>query len=239
MKIYQIEITNYCNNSCSYCPRSEMKRPLGIMSMQTLNFVLKKIENNILRLHHYGESLLDDKLEEKIRFIKERKPDMILFLNTNGRLLSHDRVNSLLEAGIDKFILSYHDEKSLKHIHNIKILKRHRIEIIKMTNKEDVNLNHLKDLGYMVSIKRLRDLGQLKREEILKGDPVERCSFLKNDEVVVLWNGDIVPCCECFDDTYVIGNIQQDNIIENKAFEMCDTCLGYGNDTEETERKEV
>jgi len=216
-----------------------MKRPLGIMDIQTLNFVLKKIENNTLRLHHYGESLLDDKLEEKIKFIKERKPNMTLILNTNGRLLSHDRVNSLIEAGIDKIILSYHDEKSLKHIHHIKILKRHMIEIIKMTDKDDENLDHLKDLGYKVSIKRLRDLGQLKRESILKGDPVERCSFLKNNEVVVLWNGDIVPCCECFDDTYIIGNITQDNIIKNRIFDMCNTCLGYGNDTEETERREV
>jgi len=216
-----------------------MKRPLGIMDIQTLNFVLKKIENDTLRLHHYGESLLDDKLEEKIKFIKERKPNMTLILNTNGRLLSHDRVNSLIEAGIDKIILSYHDEKSLKHIHHIKILKRHMIEIIKMTDKDDENLDHLKDLGYKVSIKRLRDLGQLKRESILKGDPVERCSFLKNNEVVVLWNGDIVPCCECFDDTYIIGNITQDNIIKNRIFDMCNTCLGYGNDTEETERREV
>jgi len=216
-----------------------MKRPLGIMDIQTLNFVLKKIENDTLRLHHYGESLLDDKLEEKIKFIKERKPNITLILNTNGRLLSHDRVNSLIEAGIDKIILSYHDEKSLKHIHHIKILKRHMIEIIKMTDKDDENLDHLKDLGYKVSIKRLRDLGQLKRESILKGDPVERCSFLKNNEVVVLWNGDIVPCCECFDDTYIIGNITQDNIIKNRIFDMCNTCLGYGNDTEETERREV
>ena len=81
MKIYQIEITNYCNNSCSYCPRNQMKRKLGIMSMQVLNFVLKKIENNTLRLHHYGESLLDDKLEEKIKFIKERKPNKLLTLS--------------------------------------------------------------------------------------------------------------------------------------------------------------
>jgi len=216
-----------------------MKRPLGIMEIQTINFILKKIENNILRLHHYGESLLDDKLEEKIKFIKERKPRITLILNTNGSLLSHDRVNSLFEAGLDKIILSYHNEESLKHIHNIKILKRPNIEIIKMTDKDNENLDHLKDLGYKVSIKRLRDLGQLKREEVLKGDPVERCSFLKNNEVVVLWNGDIVPCCECFDDNYILGNITQDNIVVNKPFDMCNTCLGYGNDNKETERKEV
>ncbi len=66
---------------------------------------------------------------------------------------------------------------------------------------------------------------------------VHRCTFLKDNEVVVLWNGLIVPCCECFDDNYVIGNILIDNVVKNKEFEMCKTCWGYGNDLYETERE--
>ena len=235
MRIYQIEITNKCNLKCDYCPRSKMKRPLGVMTYQTLKAVLDTIENKTLRLHHYGESLLDKELESKIKFIKKYKPNLTLILNTNGLLLTKKRTNDLFKAGLDYIILSYHNEKSIQHIKTLPKEFRNRIEITKMSNKKE-NLGKYKDMGYQVSIKRLRNLGQVKKTKKLKGSPVDRCAFLKKNEVVVLWNGDIVPCCECYDDSYVLSNVNLKEVVDNQPFLMCHTCLGYGNDESETER---
>lgn len=236
MKIYQIEITNDCNFDCWYCPRTKMTRRIGYMDYDILSRVMDVIENDTLVLHHYGESLLDSNLEAKIRYIKQRKPDIKLILNTNGSLLNSLRVRKLVEAGLDKIIISWHNERSLDHIRDIELEDRKRIEIIKMTN-EDIDMSFYEALGYKTKIKRLRDLGQVKAEKLQKGNPKDRCAFLKNNEVVILWNGYIVPCCECYDDGVVLGNILKDDKVNNKAFRMCDTCLGYGNYDEETEKK--
>jgi len=235
MKIYQIEITNKCNLTCDYCPRKYMMRKLGVMSIKTLKAVLDNIENDILRLHHYGESLLDEELIEKISFIKTKKPKMILVLSTNGTLLTGEITKALFNAGLSQIIISYHNKDSIKHIKDIDPIYRERIEIIKMSKKEE-NMKYFRDLGYQANTKRLRDLGQIKHKEVLKTNAIDRCSFLKNNEVAILWDGTIVPCCECFDDYYILGNINKDKRVESKWFPLCRSCIGYGNDEKETER---
>lgn len=232
MKIYQLEITNDCNLQCNYCPRQKMIRRIGIVNTGTIIDSIIKNKGKILRLHHYGESLLDNKLEEKIMLIKKLNPDLKLILNTNGTLLTKERAESIFDSGLDYLIISYHMPLSIKYIKQINNKYYSKIEI---THMDDVDLSEYKELGIKVTKKRMRDLGQLKKEKILTTPPEERCSFLKNNEVVVLWDGRIVPCCECYDDTYVIGDVSGSKVV-NKPFELCKTCLGYGNDTKETER---
>lgn len=235
LNIYQIEITNYCNLNCTYCPRTYMKRSLGVMNKQTVDIISNKIKNNIIRLHHYGESLIAlPMLCYAIKQFKEKNIKTIL--NTNGTLLTNEVVTTLFNEGLQHIYLSYHQNESLKFIHEIENQYRNKITILRIANKQDNNIKNelklLQILGYNVEYKRMRDLGQIKKE----GSPVQVCSFLKNNEVVILWDGTIVPCCECFDNNYTLGNILNTDIIENKFFEMCKTCNGYGNDAFETER---
>jgi MoaA/NifB/PqqE/SkfB family radical SAM enzyme len=81
-----------------------MTRYIGYMDFDILKKVTEVIENDTLVLHHYGESLLDTRLEEKIKFIKKAKPNIKLVLNTNGSLLNPLRVRTLLKAGLNKII---------------------------------------------------------------------------------------------------------------------------------------
>ena len=244
MLIYQIEITNNCNFKCSYCPRQFMTRPLGVMSTETIDILAKKIENKVVRLHHYGESLLFlDRTLYAIDSFKRNGIDTIL--NTNGYFLDNDKAQSLFGLGLQKIFLSYHNEKSLEFINEIDKEYRSRINILKICDgsdsnefeKERMTMLKLKSLGYNTEIKNLRDLGQIKKLDFQMFHP--DCSFIKNNEVVILWDGTIVPCCECFDNNFTLGNINETKAVENKFFEMCRTCNGYGNDEIETERAEI
>lgn len=235
MKIYQIEITNICNLKCSYCPRHLMKRKQGIMSMKTLKHIMDKIENNTLRLQHYGESLIDNNIVEKIKYIKKRKPKMNLIINTNGTLITNKIVRELFSAGLTHIIISYHVKESISKLDKISKKYRKNIEVIILENNE--NINKLKELGYKVTIKKLRDLGIIKKNKIFTNNVKERCAFIKYNEVVIEWNGDIVPCCEVYDNHPLLGNIENDLKIKNKPFNMCKYCEGYGNDYSETELK--
>jgi hypothetical protein len=215
-----------------------MKRPLGFMSLRTLKEVMNKIDNDIIRLHHYGESLSHPRIIKFIKVIKQIKPNIQIVINTNGSLLTRKVVNNLFYNGLNKLIVSYHNKKSIENLTKINTTLRNKIEVIKMGDN-DGSLEWLEEISYQVKYKRLRDLGQIEKLRTLKGDPKDRCSFLNNNEVVVLWNGDIVPCCECYDDNVVLGNIHDTHIVNNKVFDMCNTCLGYGNDHNETEKSNI
>lgn len=246
MKIFQIEITNECNFTCHYCPHPIMKRKKEPISYEIIDRIAEVITSKKVRFHHYGESLLElDRLIYAIRKIKEKNINIITELNTNGEYLTKDTCRKVIEAGLDSIIISYHNEKSLLHINEL-IDYKDKITIIKIAPIEDIDkyrerLKGLKEKGFKVQLKRLRDLGQLKADKFREG--YKTCSFLLNNEFVVFSNGNIAPCCEVYENEYILGNIMDPieklNSLENKVFKMCRTCEGYGNDNFETEKIEI
>jgi len=236
MKIYQFEITNDCNFKCPYCPRTtSMTRPVQATTKEIIDRVAEINESPDIRLHHYGESLIEPELTlYAIRKFKEKGTKV--YLNTNGSLLTNDMLKKLFEAGLDGIFLSYHNKLSLKYVDTYDKQYRDKITILKIALPEELKkykkeMFNLKEKGFNVVLKRLRDLGNQNR----KGK-VPKCSFLENNEFVVLSNGKVVPCCEVYDGDYVVGDIWNNIPKENKPFKMCFGCKGYGNTDNETEQ---
>jgi len=237
MNIYQIEITNKCNLSCYYCPRSAMTRPIKTIDKDVIDHICNIITSKKVRLHHFGESLLElDILLYTIKVLNNKK--IKVELNTNGILLTNSNFSSLIKMGLSKLYISFHNYNSIKNLSEIKNDKD-KINILFFDEEKykDIILDLLNN-GFKCFTKRLRDLGQLNNTE--KRSDFKNCSFLVNNEVVVLSNGKIVRCCECFDDSSdcVLGNIWETNI-ENRIIKKCETCLGYSNDHGESEKKNV
>lgn len=255
MNIWQIEITNHCNISCVYCPRTElMTRNIGKMTHETIDKIASVASNDMIRLHHYGESLL--------------YPDLCVYaidtfakhgikagINTNGTAATLKNVKRVFDAGLEEMVLSYHplykrkNEKepaSNRHIQSLidgldkKYLEK--MEVIRVVSPEEETqaIEELKgyaDQGLKCSIKRLRNLGKVFGENDKSFVP--KCSFLDNTEFCVLWDGSIVSCCEVYDarPEWIIGNINDDILPAiNKGCSLCQGCPGYGNSEEETEK---
>lgn len=242
MKIYQVEITNKCNLSCDYCPRNSMTREIGTISDKTLQSVYDNSTNNEIRLHHFGESLIE--FEKTLYATKLFSKKMNVILNTNGTLLDSDKCLKLFENGMHHIFLSYHTQESLKFIFDIDMQYRKSITVLFINTIENLvnmkeEINSIKEMGYSVQLKRLRNLGQICSDKIKK-DYIN-CSFIKENEFVVAWNGDILTCCECFNSEAdeVLGNINVDVIENNQIISKCHTCFGYGNDDNETERVDI
>jgi len=246
MKIYQIEITNACQFRCDYCPRTTaMTRKVGSMSNETINRIADVLTSDSIRLHHYGESLIElDKTLYAIKALKNKNPELVIELNTNGEYLTPETTDKLFEAGLSKVNLSYHFPPSIKHLKNIDPKYRERIEVMKIAHLSEIEkykneLKEVKEIGYKVILKQLRDLGQVNADSAGKGNAWKECSFIKNNEFVVLWDGRIVTCCEVFDGEpeEILGSIFDDSLPEkNKYISKCATCMGYGNGDIETEK---
>ena len=113
-----IETTSVCNRRCSYCPNSNdalrKLRPQKKMDAEVFNRIVDQLAElkykGVIALQHYGEPLMDKGLEERIRQIKEKTPGAQVFIYTNGDFLFPSRLDSLVEAGLDKAIITNHNQ---------------------------------------------------------------------------------------------------------------------------------
>ena len=103
-----IEVTNACNAKCIMCPRDKMTRPIGFMP----DDLFRKIVDNAakagvrrIQLMHYGEPLMDKALPSKIKYVKEKGIEVGIF--TNGALLSAERGEGIIRAGLDEICFSF------------------------------------------------------------------------------------------------------------------------------------
>jgi AdoMet-dependent heme synthase len=103
----QIDITNFCNLSCSHCYHSDHKND-GAISLDNWKDILVQYENLLGYLYLKpsiiicgGEPLLSKNLKPIVSFIRTKWPEAPLTILTNGTLLNHSNVIFLKENNID------------------------------------------------------------------------------------------------------------------------------------------
>lgn len=100
-----IETQTDCNRKCTFCPQHHQERNFKKIEWQ----VYKKIIDELARIGFAGrvalfitnEPLLETRLLKMIRYAKNKSSRLFLDITTNGKLLSINKVDSLLKAGID------------------------------------------------------------------------------------------------------------------------------------------
>lgn len=93
-KVY-IEITNVCNLSCNFCPKT--KRKYKFMEKEEFNHIIKEVKpfTDHIYFHLMGEPLLNENVEY---FLEESKRnDLKVNLTTNGTLLNKN-VDKLINS---------------------------------------------------------------------------------------------------------------------------------------------
>ena len=104
-KIY-IEITNVCNLSCSFCPKTERKSKF--LSVDEFKIVLNRIKpyTKYIYFHLMGEPLLNPNLEEFLKLAYEE--DFKVNITTNGTLLRSVKDILLRSKALRQINISLH-----------------------------------------------------------------------------------------------------------------------------------
>ncbi len=116
-----LEPTNICNDSCLFCANSKCTKERGMINKCLAKKILKEAYNLGTRevgFYGTGEPLVDNNLEEYIKYAKELGYEYV-YITTNGALLSKERTQSIAGAGIDsvKFSINASDAKGYYFIH--------------------------------------------------------------------------------------------------------------------------
>lgn len=240
-----IENTNACNARCTICPREKLTRKIQLMDLEAFKMLLDdSIEAGARRLslHNFGEPLLDRHLAEKIAYAKSRGIEET-YIVTNASLLTRERSEELLEAGLDRVKISFYGinrkeyesvhvgldyETTLRNVRDLLEVKRER-----GGKKPRITLRYIGSpvnfLRFSKEWIKYRKLcrtvpGKLHNyttgreynpiSKVRRPDFMKSCRYLKRSVVYILVNGDVVPCCYDFNGILVMGNALEEKIAD-------------------------
>ena len=101
----QIQTIFGCNLKCSFCPNSYIEQKIKLMDKE----LFKKIINELSELNFKGrlspylmnEPLMDERLIDLISYSRTKLPSAKIRINSNGLLLSEDKIFQLFNSGLD------------------------------------------------------------------------------------------------------------------------------------------
>lgn len=104
--VLQIELSNRCNLECVMCPRQNMTRSVGDMSLEVFAKIIDEARGKaeLAILHLLGESMMNPALYEMIRYCRDA--GIRTSLSTNATLLDEEHAQRLADSPLDILILS-------------------------------------------------------------------------------------------------------------------------------------
>lgn len=109
----EIETASVCNASCIFCPYTIIRKgsSQNFMDFQVFKKVIDecaslKVKNICLTL--MNEPLLDKRIGELIRYVKEECKSSRVAINTNASMLDKKMAKTILDSGLDHITFSIH-----------------------------------------------------------------------------------------------------------------------------------
>ena len=237
-KIY-VEITNNCNLNCSFC--SETKKKKKEMSIEEFKIIISGIKDytDYIYLHIKGEPLLHSKLNEILSVCDNNK--MFVNITTNGTLLK-ERKNILLNHKcIRQINVSLHSENKINNyfedvfdtckelstkmfinyrlwtLKDLKLNKESTIIVDKIINKYNLSTDIVdilkKDENIKIDINTVVNKNNMFTwpDESLGYNIDAKCYGLI-DQLGILSDGTVVPCCLDSNGIINLGNIFNENL---------------------------
>ncbi len=214
-----IEISNsgMCNRKCSFCPRSD---PNYIEVNEFISENLHKKIYDELEIYNYSgsiiysgyvEPLLDKRIYNHIKYIKQKIPNANIEIITNGDPLNDDRIIKLFESGLSVLLISVYDgpkeaENFHKTMENLNIDKRKYVIRNRYYSEEN-------DFGITLSNRSGNLINSEYKIKPLKESLKMECTY-PSYTLFIDYNGDTQMCSHDWGKKKIMGNIKNNTIKE-------------------------
>jgi len=251
-----LELFDYCNRQCPYCPVSLVDRMSDINHISPDHF--KKVVDDLIEIDYanhiclnlYNEPMADPFLFTAIEQLRDAVPKASLWFNTNGDYANKETLDRLAEAGLKRLVVTLHVEKT-KTYDDLQQLSR----FTQFAARTGFNLTFERyKPGYAITVAgRHRGIvikvksanyavmGE-NRAGLMEDIPVAAKRNAPCDrplgDFTVSWNGNVYPCRQFFSglegsDPYMVRNIgEADSIYQLYTSSLMSSfrtdLLGYG-----------
>lgn len=232
-KVY-LEISNVCNLRCAFCPGT--KRQSKVLSVEEFSILLSKLRpyTDYLYFHLMGEPLCHPKLEEFLLLAGDAGFRVIL--TTNGTLLQKQQAMLLQSKALHKINISLHAFEAndlstpfSEYLRDCfafgKAMEGHAVVCYRLWNQGGQDAKNQEILQVLSSYfpqpwvqerhgQRLGEKIYLESAEkfdwpdMTAPDNGENCfCYGLRDQIGVLCDGTVVPCCLDHDGSIPLGNL--------------------------------
>lgn len=227
MKI-NIESSTVCNSHCVFCPHGKMTRPRGQMSDQLFHKVIK--DGKDMGVTDYspffmGEPFVFPKIWEWLDYME--KEGVTAALYTNGEFLDVERVvkykniryldfsiNAASKEVYDKVMRGPDWEKVTANYFKARKLAPFMVRasmVVVEDNAHEVNLFKIK-FGRTKVGGFDNWMGDMASPLARKGE--KKPCWVLFHQMMILWDGRVVPCCSDYDAKMVLGDVNKQTIKE-------------------------
>ncbi|MFH1030554.1 MAG: radical SAM/SPASM domain-containing protein [bacterium] len=225
-RVIQIQTRTNCNRRCEFCANSYIKhsapRQMDDKLFQSIIIQLKNMGfNGRISPYLMNEPLLDNNLESKINYIKKMCPKAHIRINSNGDMLSTERLKSLFESGMDGLIVDCYDSLSqfkemiamaknaLTIYPDIAVQPSFDIRILPIAQKY-VRVCDCSDYGKNSSY--LTNMAGIVPRNIGGKLPLKRSCFTIFEQMYINYRGDVILCCQDWNFDVIVGNAKKDSL---------------------------
>ena len=234
----KIELTNYCNLACTFCPHEQMERSVGFMKTDLFKRIVDSSVHHVefVYLHFMGESLVHPKIFDMIRYARSK--GIRAGLSTNASFLDEKRARGLLTSNIDFLIISFEGanpdtyeevrlkgsyKETLQNIQSFYRLKREipngvasAVQMIHTSESDEEVEGFRGQWPEGVIIKKIKNWGG-QMPELTASKSVQNhlspCA-LPWKELSVLWDGTLTLCANTYDREVVLGHLDEESLEE-------------------------
>ncbi len=197
-QILELEINTDCNLKCSYCPNSRNPNTAAKkMSQSTFDRIIAQLveinyEGNIT-FEFYNEPMLCETIDQFSQQITRQLPECNIVLYTNGTLLTYERFVQLLDAGIDYFIVTKHENIT-------------KIPFDDVFPKLDEVMKKRVRYTHFTNIKKTNRAGNLEGDDFGKAQMLTPC-YIPSFIATVSYDGKLISCFEDYHKSHIMGDI--------------------------------
>jgi molybdenum cofactor biosynthesis enzyme MoaA len=232
----QIETTSICNADCVFCPYPVVSLELQQGNMPQPLFEKVAREGWELGVRHFAlylnnEPFVDPKISDRIAFV--RKLGGAVSLSTNGSLMSEQRGRAAMEAGLSELTINMPSvvkeefEKSISKLdfdtvmRNIEAVGRYhkeyacdvtvQVNVVPDRDQKTADLaaEFWRDRGLHVILRPAMDRAgnlALFSQNIFVKHLAGCADHREVSDLHVIFNGDVLLCCQDWRRTVVLGN---------------------------------
>jgi MoaA/NifB/PqqE/SkfB family radical SAM enzyme len=228
------------------CPYPLLKREKVLMNMDLFKKIIDDAASSGITeigLNYFSESLLDPLLFERIKYIKSKGGLKVSF-SSNGTLLTKDKVDALLDSGLDAIVFSFDGVtkevyESIRVGANFEKTKENIIRLVKERNRRGLQKPSI-SLAVLIQKANYQEIEQFKSfwqelpikvcfSEVINRTgadllPEELKARLKPrpaypcrrifEVIAVMSNGKVVLCCGDYTGSIILGDLNKQTIPE-------------------------